>query len=411
MVTAVLASTDIATAGGALATDVAATGRVISQSGRTGWLYGHASAFDIVYRDVLPANAIYPGSTLTLAGLISKYSPYNGGHGIRISLAQGANKITIGQNDIAATLGSYSFEHTIHFSYDRKWAWSDVLTINIFNIASISGASTTDQTVAGRILTPQQAIANGSPASKSPRQKSNSSAFASYSAPPTVETILIDFAQPVILTVELKGVANDSFELLNFRAVNFAPSATGASKAYKATLCAGDSLTEGTGSTTGNDWVNALAKMTSRQGRTFLGDGLGGQLITSIADRVIADQVAGKYWDLLLWAGINDVQTDQAAWWSVVTTQIDRIKAFRAPGTKMLIMNYHNSTAWTGGQQSAAAYVNAQLLSKYGADVVDLATLINGNAGYYSDAIHLNDSGYAVVATAVDAKMTARSFT
>lgn len=41
-----------------------------------------------------------------------------------------------------------------------------------------------------------------------------------------------------------------------------------------------------------------------------------------------------------------------------------------------------------------------------GADMVDLASAINGNSGLYADAIHLSGAGYAAVAAAFNTKMT-----
>lgn len=74
---------------------------------------------------------------------------------------------------------------------------------------------------------------------------------------------------------------------------------------------------------------------------------LGGQTISQIVDRVLADPVAGKYWDMIFEGGINDVQADGPTWWAILLPQYQRLLAFRAPGTKLLVVNLHESLSWT----------------------------------------------------------------
>lgn len=387
--------------------DVQSTSRVLSQGGRSGWMFGRGpgdtTTYDVVYQDTLAPDAIKPGSSVVLKGVIAKYSPFNSGYVLRVRLTQGASSVVISQNSVDATIGTFSFEQDLTFSNDRKWAWTSVYSLNNFN------APSGGQISASATLSTNQAVGNISAATKSPRAKSNAPiAFATYTAPPTVETILIDFSRAVTVTVELRGYATDSFELLSFRLVDVGNGQRGPPKAPKATIFIGDSLTEGSGSTTNNDLSNAVAKL--RPGRTVVNEGLGGQLITSIVDRALADPIAGRYGDMVFWGGINDVGASGPVWWATVQAQINRLVAYRSPTSRLIILNLHESTAWTADQKAAAAYVNAQLAGTYGSIVVDVAATINGNAGYYADAIHLNDSGYAAVAALVSAKMAALSW-
>lgn len=375
--------------------------QVLAAGGRSGPVWGNAAAPITLFTCIVSGGSVPPNAILRFKGLIAKYSPNNGGFAINISAKQGANTVALGIQSLGATLGNYSFEHHVALSDDLKWGFPFSRTTNLFDTAS----QTTAAALAGNLYS-----TSGAPTSRSATVK-GPIAFRSYSAPPVVETTLIDWSADVTLAVTLNPVTNDCVELVSFSVEALSNSLDGSNRASPlATLCAGDSLTAGTGATTAGvtDYVAQLGKL--RPGRPVLNDGMGGQLITSIADRVLASKVAGKYWDLILWAGINDASADGAAWWATVQAQISRIKAFRAAGTRMLILNYHENTGWSAGIKTAATYVNTQMAAIYGSEVVDIATAVNGNAGYYSDAIHLNDTGYGVVASAVNSKMTANGW-
>lgn len=376
----------------------------IACAGRSGRFYGAAGTPWINALTIpVAGKAIHPGATLRMRGLLAKYSPFNAGCNYRVQFQQEANTVTVNQATIPASLATVPLSLEMGMSYDRRWGFLHSRSINMYGqIGNLVAQVYSEDTVQ----------ATNAPSSISPRAQSAGPAFASYSAPPAVETVLIDFDQDFNILVQLSPAANDAYEVLSFDVEQLSHGPQGMNFANaKATLFPGDSLTEGTGATTGNDWVSALGK--TRTGRPLIGLGLGGQMITAIVNRVLADPVAGKYWDMAFWGGINDVDSTGggAAWWAVVQAQLARLMAFRDPSARApLILNYHESTAWTAGQKSAATYVNAQLAATYGANVVDIAAVINGNAGYYSDAIHLTDSGYAAVAAAVHAKMTAQGW-
>ena len=371
---------------------------LLVQSGRTGWAYGSASYQPLVSA-VIPGGSIRPGAALTFKGLLAKYTPYNGGYGWRLRFVQGGNSVVFAQNSVAATLGTYGFEHEITLSHDRRWGFSNSVTTNVHNLPSmVAGTYSTDM-----------AIANSAPSAKSPRAKSNCVAFASYSAPPTVETVLIDFDQDVTLYLDVSAVANDAVEVLAFKLLMQTASFLGTNfAAPRATGLWGDSLSEGSGSTTNNDMLSVLGR--TRTGRPLINEGLGGQTITQVADRILADPVAGKSWDMVLWAGINDASADASAWTATVIAQINRIKAFRAAGSRMLILNYHPNTSWAAGILSAEVAVNANLLAAYGGEVVDVYSVMNGVSGNYADTVHPNDTGYAAIAAAVSSKMTSQGW-
>ena len=275
---------------------------------------------------------------LRLRGLYAKISPFNAGGSLAVRLVQGANSVVIAQTSIGATLANFPFAMDLQLSYDRRWAFpSGTNNVNVFGQASMTAATYSVQTV----------LANSAPVANSPRAQ-GPIAFASYSTSPTVETVLIDFDQDVTLTVTIGIGANDSAELLFCTLETVAGSAVGINNSNaKATIFAGNSLTEGTGSTANNDMVSMVGK--ARPGRGVLNAGLGGQTLSQIVDRMVKDPVAGKSWDMVLWGGHIEGSTDAAAWFATIQAQIARLQAFRGAGTKMMILNLHPDSAWAAG--------------------------------------------------------------
>ena len=373
-------------------------GRVsITSIGRSGKVWGNGNY--VIGTATIPGGAVKPGALLRLRGLLAKMPSFNGGHSITVSLKQGNNTVVIGQTSLGATVANYPFAQDLQLSYDRKFAHpSGTNTVNFFGEAS---------TVAGT-YTLHEAIATDPPVTDACRAQS-AIAFASYTVPPTVETVLIDFGGDVTLSVTVDIVTGDSVELVYCSLEVVSSLSNGLSTGASPTLFAGDSLTEGSGATAGNELPNAVGK--ARPGRGVLNFGLGGQLITPIVDRILADEVAGKYWDLVLWAGINDVQNDATTWFNTIKTQITRLRAFRDPDARMMILNFHPSSGWSAGFKAAGVAVNASLLAEYGSLVVDVYAAVGTSGGVVpalnlADALHLSDTGYGLVADAVVAKMT-----
>ena len=377
--------------------------RVLAAAGRSGWIYGAAGPLSVVFHSVvIPGGTIQPGSSLNIQGMLTKYAPYNGGGALQVKFKQGANSVIFAQNSLNASIAGYRFMADCFFSYDLKWGFCP--SLNMFATPTVAAIATyTDY-----------ATTNSPPSSKSPRAKSSANiAFASYTAPPTVETILIDFSKDVTLSIEGQIAANDCVEVLNFTVEMIAPPNAQTNYANLiATVFPGDSLTEGTGNTAGNDYISQLGRL--RPGRPLLNEGLGGQGISQIVDRVLADPVCGSMWDMVLWAGINnaDPSNGGADWWNVIKTNTDRLLAFRAPGARTIICNITPNNTWSAPYFTALSYVNAQIAARYGTKVCDLYSAIATDPGgmvptaYTSSAPHLNDTGYGVVAATVNAKMT-----
>ncbi len=353
----------------------------------------------------LPAGSVTPGSVLRFGGQVNKFGTPTGGHNLKVTIAQGANEVVITQAFIGASLLFFNWRAEMTFSADRKFAFMD--SVNAFNSASGS--------IAAGSFTSYVAKTTAS-ANLSPRTRSTTAAFVSYSAPPTQETRLVDFDQASELRFYLATVAADTVAMNSGFVELLSPGSDPSTYLpAKATLFFGHSLTEGTGSTTGNDVVSQLRGL--KPGRPISNLGLGGQTYgsgsISFVDRILADP-RSRTCDLIIWGPENDALADAAIWTATVLARLAQVMAIRKAGTRTIICNSVTSTAWSAPYVAAAQYLNAQLAaSEWGGLVADMYTPICTAAGgypnpaYLSDAIHHNDAGYAVDAATIAARMAA----
>lgn len=176
----------------------------------------------------------------------------------------------------------------------------------------------------------------------------------------------------------------------------------------------GNSLTFGTGSTAGNDYPSVV--MNSFPGRVKYNLGVSGQTTPQMTADA-ATQVDTKrhyaFGVVCAWEITNDIISGSdgpTAYANYVTYCEGR----RAAGLKVVAMTVlpRNTTA-QAAFDAARAYCNAQILANWPSfadalcDVGNIAELQTPNDGiYYSDAVHLNDAGYALVAAAVVSTLT-----
>ena len=384
-------------------TDVALRSRVLMATGPSGPIYGGTGAGYVTVQSVmLPANAILGGCTLRLRMLLAKYAPFNAGHQWRLRIGG----VAIAQNAMGAAMASMRVEQDIHVAHDRKSAYA--YNINTLDTPALNTAG----------LYAATGIKAGVIANLGARQPSAMVMFVANSAPPTVETVLVDFSQPQPLTLELLVQNGDTAELLGatVEAVQAGDGGLNYSTS-RATALWGDSLTEGTGATAISgvpmDWGAQLRRQ--RAGWPIAAKGLGGQIAAQIVDRLVADWIAGRYWNAVLWIGTNDFTPANggADWFAAIKTQIDRALAFRS-SPRTIVCTLHPRASWAVGDASYVAMqaVNAGLAAAYGSRVCDLFAALATNAGKVpaasmSDDIHLTNAGYTSVMQAVDARMTA----
>lgn len=353
----------------------------------------------------VPAGSVTPASILRFGGQVNKFGTATGGHNMKVTIAQGASEVVISQAFIAATLLFFNWRAEITFSADRKFGFMD--SVNVFNSGSGS--------VAAGTFTNYIAKTTGT-ANLNAKTRSTQVSFATYSAPPTQETRLIDFDQPCEIRFYLSTVAADTVSMNQGHIELLSPGSDPALYLNpNAALFFGHSLVEGSGSTAGNDVVSQLRAL--KPGRPISNLGLGGQTYApgsiSFADRILADPRA-RSMDLIIWGPENDAQVDGPVWANNVLTRLAQIMALRKTGAKTIICNSVTSTAWNAAYVAAAQYVNAQLASsQWGPLVADIytpiCTAVGGypNSAYLSDPIHHNDAGYAVDANTIAAKMSA----
>lgn len=179
-----------------------------------------------------------------------------------------------------------------------------------------------------------------------------------------------------------------------------------------AVACWGDSLTTGAGATFGStDYPHVLGKL--RIGKPFYNGGVSGETAAQILTRFLADEVHGKEETAVLWLGRNNVgsPTMQADVLSALASAVAALNHSR-----YIIMPVLNASTEPNGSANKIAIdaLNAAIASTYpAANFLDIVAVIcteaNGtpNPAWLSDTIHLNATGYAAVAAAVDAKLTA----
>jgi len=375
---------------GVLGTNLTKRVFLVSQTGQT---FGPGGLR--LLKKTVPAGTIQPGALVQLSLQTNKYAPFAGGHGLYIKFIQGATAVTVLQSFPPATQESTSISLQFQMSADRRWGFFRGQA-NINSFGTPVPASDTlyglDKTLTNSDITIYQHARSGL-------------AFSSYSSPPFVETVLIDFDQPFDVVVDVDLLATESIEIIHASlAITYCDTDSGQ---LAKTVFYGDSMTSMGDS---NSFPSQVCKL--RPGRSMVNHGLGGQLATSIVNRLVRGGYAARQWDCVLWIGENDASGDQNAWWTTIKTQIDRAIAFRGSRQRLIIVNLLPNVTWGASIQSALLYVNSQLATTYGSIVADVHTALATSggqvpAGKRIDDIHLNTSGNADVAAVLNAKMTA----
>jgi lysophospholipase L1-like esterase len=327
---------------------------------------------------------------------------------------QGANIVPLGINFVTASLLHAFIRHSIFIADDRRTA----ITLSTNGLSQ----TTLGTGGVGAQIAQTGTDFNNTGASLGISARGNI-AFATYSAAPVVETVLMDFSQPVELRFELNIASSDCCQfggamVTMYKATsdNYAPSMS--------IMCIGDSLTDGTGSSAVSsapmDYPAQLRR--TRSGAPLVKMGYGGNAAQQVVDKVIVTDVnRAQRWKALIWLGTNDFVADGPTWWAAVKPQLDRALSLR--GNKPTIFgNFHPRASWSVGDASYVAmqYINAQMAATYdtaamnalGIGVADLFTALATNAGKVPaasmyDDVHLTNAGYTTVAATFNSKITA----
>lgn len=391
--------------GAAARARAAASPQLLLSSSESGPIYGAAGGgFVTVARVPVPARTIAGGAGLRIRALLAKYLPNNAGWAWRVAFVQGANTRIIAQNFLGASLGGIETEQVVRFSHDRKFVF--VYSQNTLDTASINSP----------LALPSTGAKAGTGAILSARGRSTLP-FVTQTAPPTVETLLIDLDQPCELRIDLQTQNGDTVEMLSASIELLPP--TDDVWSPRATAIWGDSLIEGSGASNEAginypmDVPSQLRRL--RPGTPITREGLGGQTAAQIAARLRAAGAKGREWRAVIWAGTNDFTPANGgvAWWNAVRPRIESMLAFRtSPDT--IVCTLHPRASWVPGDANHVAldYVNAQIRATWSSRVCDLHAALATDGGrvpaaWMADDVHLSSAGYAVVAAAIDAKMAA----
>lgn len=354
----------------------AETCRVLLACGPGAPVWGPASNaawFELMRPANLPAGAFQPGSMLEFDLLIEFLAPAAAGRAIRLDI----NGVVVGQTYPVAAIGCTSVKMPVWVANDGKSLLAYAMNFN-------------------DVLSP--AAGQGAPFS------SHASVASASVVDVTAETTIRVQAQPqngdicrlVGMCLTQRAMPGRPDQLLPANAVS----------------CWGDSLTGGTGSTTpAGGWPSRLRQALT--GRGVSNFGIGGQTSVQIVDRMLADRVMGRSGIIVGWFGRNDVGV-AADLTATVMAQHARAAANLAHGASYLPCTLTPAAAEVTGSASHTAILAANTAIKAAypnaADLfAALATEPDGTiaAANRFDAVHLNDAGYEIVKTAVQAKLTA----
>lgn len=175
----------------------------------------------------------------------------------------------------------------------------------------------------------------------------------------------------------------------------------------------GDSLTFGTGSTAGNDYPSQCTALLGSSYTTALNAGVAGQQSTAaygdVGSQIDAQYSATVRSIVVLWIGTNDIASGTAA----ATTQsniTNYVQWRQNVGFKMIVgtilprTEFSSTPAMETARQAMNTWIRA---NSFGADgIADIAADArigdigdqNDTTYYDADKVHLNNTGYAIVA-------------
>lgn len=348
---------------------------VLAVSGPGPLIYGPTSNavwFDLMKPLVLPAGTIQPGAVLEFDALFD-FQGANAGRALRLNV----NAASIGQ----------SFPTTTNLAGNVKF---------LFYVANDGKSLLAYSQNFNDVLSPT--AGQGAPFS------------VHTSAAPNV---VVDLTGAVTVSLQARPQNGDSIRILGLSLVQRRMAAgAGAILPANAVSCWGDSLTAGTGSSSpSGGYVTRLRQALTGRGVSNLG--IGGQTSLQIVDRMLADKSMGRRGIIVSWIGRNDVGISPDLQVTVLAQHARAVANLEA-GTAYLPCTITPSATETTGTSNHTAILaaNAALKAMYPVTCVDLYAALSTEpdgtipASLRFDAVHLNDAGYEVVKTTVQAKLT-----
>lgn len=176
--------------------------------------------------------------------------------------------------------------------------------------------------------------------------------------------------------------------------------------------CWGDSLTQGSGSAAWNDYPAALSKL---KRVPYYNGGVAGETAQQIVARMLLDLIHVRNGTVVLWMGRNNVTGSNPA--TTILAQL-AIAVAALGHTRYVILTVTNASDEPSGSANfiTIAAINAAIIAAYPNNYLDIRTVLATDPGSVipaalrSDTIHLNDAGYLVVATSVNAFLTGKGW-
>ena len=178
-------------------------------------------------------------------------------------------------------------------------------------------------------------------------------------------------------------------------------------------ICDGDSLTFGTGSTSGQNYPYQLEQLLPIAGDYVCFNlGISGTTIATMISGAVArvdKRICG--WNtkniVVCWGGINDLANGDDAT-TVYNNIVTYCQARQVAGWQVVVCTFPASSALTVGQEVNRQTVNTNIRNNYTTFADALADLAANShfdeqsdvadATYYADETHLKNAGYAIVA-------------
>lgn len=178
----------------------------------------------------------------------------------------------------------------------------------------------------------------------------------------------------------------------------------------------GDSLTAGTGATGPSGFYPEVVRTSRYPHSGVYNGGVGGETSTQIKARALADTIRNG-WTSVFWAGRNN--------FSSLSTVVADVQAMVSNLThgRYLVMGVINKSDGTENAGSTAytqiVALNAALQAAFPNNYLDIRSLIVAasggsndapNASWTADGLHLNNTGYAYVASQVSSFLNAKQW-
>lgn len=176
--------------------------------------------------------------------------------------------------------------------------------------------------------------------------------------------------------------------------------------------CWGDSLTQGSGSTAWNDYPSALSKL---KRVPYYNGGVAGETAQQIVARMLLDPIHVRNGTVVMWMGRNNVTGSNPV--TTILTQL-AIAVAALGHTRYVILTVTNASDEPSGSANfiTITAINDAIIAAYPNNYLDIRSILATDPGSVipaalrSDTIHLNDAGYLVVATSVDAFLTGKGW-